>query len=58
VSTKDARIYCVTFPCSFCCKAIIQCGIRSVTYEEDYNDDLSKTLFEEAGIDFRQIIPT
>ena len=58
VSTKDARIYCVTFPCSFCCKAIIQSGIRSVTYEEDYNDDLSKTLFEEAGIDFRQIIPT
>ena len=30
VSTRDAKIYCVTFPCSFCCKAIIQAGITEV----------------------------
>jgi len=51
VSTEGARIYCVTFPCSFCCKAILQAGIRKVVYEEDYNDPLSRQLFEEAGIE-------
>jgi dCMP deaminase len=55
VSTRDARIYCVTFPCSFCCKAIIQAGIRKVIYEEEYDDPLSKLLFEEAGIECRRI---
>lgn len=57
VSTKDARIYCVTFPCSYCCKAIIQAGIRKVIYEEDYNDPLSKQLFEEAGVVLVRIPP-
>ncbi|MHC4338944.1 MAG: deoxycytidylate deaminase [Planctomycetota bacterium] len=57
VSTRDARIYCVTFPCSFCCKAIIQAGIRKVIYEEEYNDALSKMLFEEAGIECLRIAP-
>lgn len=57
VSTREARIYCVTFPCSYCCKAIIQAGIRHVIYEEDYDDALSKQLFSEAGIELRQIRP-
>jgi len=51
VSTRDARIYCVTFPCSFCCKAIIQSGIRKVVYEEDYDDEMSRELFAEAGVE-------
>ena len=57
VSTRGARIYCVTFPCSFCCKAIIQAGIRKVIYEEEYNDAMSKTLFEESGVELLRIIP-
>ena len=55
MSTRDARIYCVLFPCSYCCKAIIQAGIRKVIYEEDYNDPLSKMLFEEAGVELVRI---
>ena len=55
VSTKDARIYCVTFPCSYCCKAIIQAGIRHVIYRDDYSDELSRQLFSEADIDLKQI---
>ena len=55
VSTKDARIYCVLFPCSYCCKAIIQAGIKHVIYQADYSDDLSRQLFEEAGIELKQI---
>ncbi len=57
VSTRDARIYCLTFPCSFCCKAIIQAGIRKVIYEEEYDDDLSRTLFAEARIELVRILP-
>jgi dCMP deaminase len=57
VSTKDARIYCVLYPCSFCCKAIIQAGIRKVIYEEEYNDPLSRLLFEEARIECLRIPP-
>ncbi|MGH7162651.1 MAG: deoxycytidylate deaminase [Planctomycetota bacterium] len=58
VSTNGARIYCVTFPCSFCCKAIIQAGIRRVIYEEDYNDPLSRQLFAEAGTELVQVFPS
>ena len=57
VSTRGARIYCVTFPCSFCCKAIIQAGIRKVIYEEEYNDPLSRQLFDEGGVELLRIIP-
>ena len=57
VSTRGARIYCVTFPCSFCCKAIIQAGIRKVIYEEDYNDELSKILFDEADVELVRVHP-
>ncbi len=57
VSTKDARIYTHTFPCSFCCKAIIQAGIRRVVYQVDYNDAMSTMLFAEAGIECVQILP-
>jgi len=57
VSTRDARIYCVTFPCSYCCKAIIQAGIRKVIYEEDYNDELSKQLFSESGVELVRLEP-
>ena len=55
VSTRGSRIYCVTFPCSFCCKAIIQAGIRKVIYEEEYNDALSKQLLHEAGVELVQM---
>lgn len=57
VSTKGARIYCVTFPCSFCCKAILQAGIRKVVFQEDYDDPLSKQLFAEAGIECVRMDP-
>lgn len=57
VSTKGARIYCVTFPCSFCCKAILQAGIRKVVFQEDYDDPLSKQLFAEAGIECVRMEP-
>ena len=37
ISTKGATIYSTTIPCIECAKAIIQSGIRTVFYTEDYN---------------------
>lgn len=36
VSTRDAVIYCTTFPCHNCAKHIIAAGIRKVVYIEPY----------------------
>lgn len=36
VSTKDAALYCTTFPCHNCAKHIIAAGIKRVVYVEPY----------------------
>jgi dCMP deaminase len=30
---KGATLYCTLFPCSQCCKMMIQCGIKQVIYD-------------------------
>ena len=39
-STRDATMYCTTFPCSPCLKLIVTAGIKRVCYNEDYKDEL------------------
>ena len=34
-----ATIYCTTFPCWNCAKAIISAGIKEIVYEDHYNPD-------------------
>ena len=36
-------------------KALIQAGLRTVVYQDGYNDDLSALLFEEAGVEVVRI---
>jgi len=36
ISTKEAELYCTTFPCHNCAKHIIAAGIRKVKYIEPY----------------------
>ena len=58
VSVNNCDIYVTLFPCSECCKAIIQSGIkRLITYEPDWNDDrwgesfrYSKEMLTESNI--------
>jgi dCMP deaminase len=50
-SPEGATLYCTTFPCSYCSKAIINAKIRKIIYLDDYNDDLSLELLKEAGIE-------
>ncbi|MCS0786647.1 ComE operon protein 2 [Cytobacillus pseudoceanisediminis] len=57
VPTTDAEIYVTHFPCLQCCKAIIQAGIKTVYYAQDYkNHPYGIELFEKAGVKTVQVI--
>ncbi|MFD2046126.1 ComE operon protein 2 [Ornithinibacillus salinisoli] len=52
VPTENADVYVTHFPCLQCSKQLIQSGIRTVYYSEDYkNHPYAIQLFEEAGVE-------
>mgnify|MGYP000316807753 CR=1 FL=1 len=55
VGIKGASLYCTNHPCIICSKMIINAGITAIVYEKGYQDDLSRDLLEEAGIEVRQL---
>ncbi|MDO9514845.1 MAG: cytidine/deoxycytidylate deaminase family protein [Syntrophales bacterium] len=55
VSTKGATIYCTNHPCIICSKMIINSGIESFVYREDYRDELAEEMLGEAGIEGRKL---
>jgi dCMP deaminase len=68
VPTDEAEMYVTHFPCLQCSKMIIQAGIRTVYYAEDYknhpyaielfgqaNVNVEKVELTETVIDFRKI---
>ncbi|PKG24499.1 ComE operon protein 2 [Niallia nealsonii] len=56
VATEGADIYVTHFPCLQCCKAIIQAGIKTVYYANDYkNHPYAIELFTQAGISMVQV---
>ncbi|WP_096270644.1 ComE operon protein 2 [Paucisalibacillus globulus] len=51
VPTENAEVYVTHFPCLQCTKQLIQSGIKSVYYAEDYkNHPYAIQLFKEAGV--------
>ncbi|TFJ94057.1 ComE operon protein 2 [Lentibacillus salicampi] len=59
VPTEGAEIYVTHFPCLQCCKQIIQAGIKTLYYAEDYkNHPYAVELFAEAGIETKQVALT
>ena len=50
ISCEGATLYVTTFPCINCMKAIINSGINTVIYLEDYDAPLSKKLASLRGI--------
>jgi dCMP deaminase len=51
VPTAEAEIYVTHFPCLQCCKALIQAGIKTVYYAEDYkNHPHAVELFQQANV--------
>lgn len=57
VATEGADIYVTHFPCLQCTKQLIQSGIQTVYYAEDYkNHPYSEQLFKEAGVKTKQVV--
>lgn len=55
VSTKGATIYCTNHPCIICSKMIINSGITTVIYKNNYNDSLAEEMLKEACIEVRKL---
>ena len=62
-SLEGAKLYVSLFPCNECAKAIIQCGIETIVYEDDkYHDTpstiASRRMLDAAGVRYYQYQPT
>lgn len=56
VPTSESEIYVTHFPCLQCCKAIIQAGIKTVYYAEDYkNHPYAIELFKQANVKVEKV---
>mgnify|MGYP003624980464 CR=1 FL=1 len=49
-SSQGATVYVTCSPCFDCAKLIIQAGISSVVYRDEYSSDKGTALLERAGI--------
>ena len=47
---KNKKMYVTLMPCIVCSKAIINCGIKSVIYKDDYRDSKGIYILKQAGI--------
>ena len=54
-SAEGATLYVTLSPCFDCAKLIIQTGIKRIVYSEKYRNTDSFALFEQAGIEIKQI---
>ena len=50
ISTNEATLYCTMSPCLTCAKLIINSGITSVFYMEEYRDTSGIDLLKRAGV--------
>ena len=50
VAIEGATLYTTLQPCVLCAKMLINCGVREIHYVEGYPDELSRSMFEEAGV--------
>lgn len=48
--TAGATLYLTISPCVECCKLIIQSGIKTVIYRNEYRDITGLSLLERAGV--------
>jgi len=55
-STKGSALYSTTLPCVSCSKMIINAGIISVMYKEDFQDKTSIELLKSAGLKVHQYV--
>lgn len=51
---EGSTMYITHSPCSICARLIINAGIKRIVFRDNYPDEFSLALLEEAGIDFSQ----
>lgn len=49
--TNGCEIYTTHSPCYDCCKMIVQCGIKKVTYKEEYRDTQGLDFLRQNGVE-------
>ena len=55
ISCKDCIMYCTHKPCNDCAKLIINSGIKTVYYINDYPSEMTDNLFKESKINLIKI---
>ena len=45
-------IYCTTKPCILCTKMLINCQVGTIYFSENYPDELSEQMLDEAGVKY------
>ena len=50
VSIQGATLYCTTQPCLICAKLLINCGVTTIYYAQNYPDELTEAMLDEAGV--------
>jgi dCMP deaminase len=55
VSIRGATLYCTYSPCSICLKMIINAGISRVVFLGEYDDELSRQLASESGLELQSL---
>jgi len=55
IRIEGAVLYSTTYPCSLCAKMLINAGIRRIVISEDYKDELSKKMLQQANIPIKKI---
>ena len=57
VRIDGATLYTTHHPCSMCSKMAINAGIRRIVCQEDYPDDLGKSLLDQGGVSLEVFKP-
>ena len=50
IPIAGSTLYCTNKPCVICSKMLINAGIKTIFYDEGYDDDLADAILDEAGI--------
>lgn len=50
INIKGSTLYCTTYPCAYCAKAIVRSGIIKVVYKEGYPDELTKNILQNIEV--------
>ena len=55
VSMYESSVYITTFPCIICTKMLINTGVSNIYYLSHYNDSMTESFLDEAGVNYEQL---